>query len=351
MLDAQNRRQWMAEAGEVLVIGECLEGQLTSTTGEIIAAGRQLADDLNTTLSCGLVGHGLEHAAEAALRYGADRSYVVDQALLASFQMELYLEALTRLCRTVNPGVLLMARTQTGRDLAPRLAARLGVSLAPDCLEVKIDPSTQHLLATRPVYGGNALATVLCLQNPQFATIRPKVYSPLSTQDARQGEVVQVPVELDPAMAKTNVVSVAKEEIEGVKLEDARIVVSGGRGLGGPDGFRPLQELANALGAGIGASRAAVDSGWVPYSWQIGLTGKTITPDVYITVGISGASQHIAGCTGAKCIIAINKDREANIFRYARYGIIGDWQKLIAALIEAAEASDKRLDPPQIPTP
>ncbi|HEX9870743.1 MAG TPA: electron transfer flavoprotein subunit alpha/FixB family protein [Candidatus Tectomicrobia bacterium] len=341
----------MADAGEVLVLGECLEGQLMPTTGEIIAAGRQLADDLDTTLGCGLLGHGLEHAAEAALRHGADRSYVVDQALLARFQMELYLEALTRLCRAVSPGVLLMARTPSGRDLAPRLAARLGVSLAQDCLEVKIDPSTKHLLATRPVYGGNAMATLLCLQNPQFATVRPKVYSPLSTQDARQGEVVPVPVELDPAMAKTKVVSVAKEEIEGVKLEDARIVVSGGRGLGGPAGFRPLQELANALGAGIGASRAAVDSGWVPYSWQIGLTGKTITPDVYITVGISGASQHIAGCSGAKCIVAINKDREANIFRYARYGIVGDWQKLIGAIIEAAEAWDKPVDPPQIPTP
>jgi electron transfer flavoprotein alpha subunit len=341
----------MAEAGEVLVLGECLEGQLMPATGEVIAAGRQLADSLHTSLGCGLIGHGLELAADAALKQGADRSYVVDHALLASFQMELYLEALTRLCRAVSPNILLMARTPIGRDVAPRLAARLGVALAQDCLEVKIDPSTKHLLATRPVYGGNAMATVLCLQTPQFATVRPKVYSPLSTQDARQGDVVPISVELDPGMAKTKVVSVTKEETEGVKLEDARIVVSGGRGLGGPEGFRPLQELANVLGAGIGASRAAVDSGWVPYSWQIGLTGKTITPDVYITVGISGASQHIAGCAGAKCIVAINKDREANIFRYARYGIIGDWQKLIGGLIEAAEASDKRIDPPQLPTP
>jgi electron transfer flavoprotein alpha subunit len=341
----------MAEAGEVLVLGECLEGQLMPTTSEIIAAGRQLADTLNTSLSCGLLGHSLEHAAEAALRHGADRSYVVDHELLASFQLDLYLEALTRLCRAVSPGILLMARTPIGRDVAPRLAARLGVPLVQDCLEVNIDPSTKHLLATRPVYGGNAMATVLCLQNPQFATVRPKVYSPLPTQDARRGEVVPVSVELDAAMAKTKVVSVTKEEIEGVKLEDAKIVVSGGRGLGGPEGFRPLQELANALGAGIGASRAAVDSGWVPYSWQIGLTGKTITPDVYITVGISGASQHIAGCSGAKCIVAINKDREANIFRYARYGIVGDWQKLIGGLIEAAEASGKRINPPQLPTP
>jgi electron transfer flavoprotein alpha subunit len=341
----------MADAGEVLVLGECLEGQLTPTTGEIIAAGRRLAHDLSITVACGLLGYGLDGAARAAVARGADRAYVVDDPLLANFQTELYLEALTRLCQAVNPRVLLMARTPIGRDVAPRLAARLGVPLVQDCLEVKIDASTKQLMATRPVYGGNAMATVLCTQNPQFATVRPKVYNPLPAQSDRQGDVVAIQVALDPAMQKTKVVSTTKEEIEGVKLEDARIVVAGGRGLGGPEGFRPLQELANALGAGIGASRAAVDSGWVPYSWQIGLTGKTITPDVYITVGISGASQHIAGCSGAKCIVAINKDRDANIFRYARYGIIGDWQKLLSALIEAAQASDKTTNAAKMPTP
>jgi electron transfer flavoprotein alpha subunit len=341
----------MADAGEVLVLGECLEGQLTPITGEIIAAGRQLADDLGITVACGLIGDDLAGAARTAVTVGADRAYVVDDPLLASFQPELYLEALTRLCRAVNPRVLLMARTPIGRDVAPRLAARLGVPLVQDCLEVKIDASTQQLMATRPVYGGNAMATVVCTQNPQFATIRPKVYNPLPARDDRQGDVRPVQVELDPAMGKTKVVSTVSEEIAAIKLEDARVVVAGGRGLGGPAGFRPLQELANALGAGIGASRAAVDSGWVPYSWQIGLTGKTITPDVYITVGISGASQHIAGCSGAKCIVAINKDRDANIFRYARYGIVGDWQKLLSAVIEAAQISVKTADAPKIPAP
>ena len=339
----------MAEAGEVLVLGECLQGHLVPITGEIIAAGRQLADDLGIGVACGLIGDGIDSTARVAVTLGADRAYVVDDPLLAGFQPELYLEALTKLCQAVNPRVLLMARTSIGRDLAPRLAARLGVPLVQDCLEVKIDTSTKQLLATRPVYGGNAMATVLCTQNPQFATVRPKVYSPLPAQDHRRGEVIPLQVELDPAKGKTKVVSTVKEEISGVKLEDARLVVAGGRGLGGPEGFRPLQELANVLGAGIGASRAAVDSGWVPYSWQIGLTGKTITPDVYITIGISGASQHIAGCSGAKCIVAINKDRDANIFRYARYGIVGDWQKLLGALIEAAQSIDQTADPAKIP--
>jgi electron transfer flavoprotein alpha subunit len=341
----------MADAGEVLVLGESLQGHLTLITGEIIAAGRQLADDLGIGVACGLIGDGLEGAARAAVILGADRAYVVDNPLLASFQPELYLEALTELCRAIPPRVLLMARTPIGRDVAPRLAARLKVPLVQDCLEVKIDTSTKQLLATRPVYGGNAMATVLCTQYPQFATVRPKVYNPLPAQEGRQGEVIPIQIELDLTMGKTKVVSTVHEEIEGVKLEEARIVVAGGRGLGGPEGFRPLQELATALGAGIGASRAAVDSGWVPYSWQIGLTGKTITPDVYITVGISGASQHIAGCSGAKCIVAINKDRDANIFRYARYGIVGDWQKLLGTIIEAAQTIDQPASAAKMPTP
>jgi electron transfer flavoprotein alpha subunit len=341
----------MADAVEVLVLGECSEGELTRTTGEIIAAGRQLADELGTAVACGLLGHGLEQTAQSALRQGADRVYSVDDPGLSRFQVETYLGALTELCRAVTPRILLMARTQMGRDVAPRLAARLGVSLAQDCLELKIDASTKNLLATRPVYGGNAMARVLCTGRPQFATLRPKAYKPLAADANHQGEVVSIQVKLDPSVVKTKVVGVVKDESEGIKLEEAKIVVGGGRGLGGPEGFRPLQELAKALGAGIGASRAAVDSGWVPYSWQIGLTGKTITPDVYITVGISGASQHIAGCSGAKCIVAINKDREANIFRYARFGIVGDWQKLMDAIIQAAQALDTIVDADKIPNP
>jgi electron transfer flavoprotein alpha subunit len=341
----------MAEAGEVLVLGECSEGELSSTTGEIIAVGRQLADELGTTVACGLVGHGLERTARTALSQGADRVYIVQDPGLSGVQVELFLEALLGLCRVVTPHILLMARTPLGRDVAPRLAARLGVSLAQDCLEAKIDAPTENLLVTRPVYGGNAMARVLCTGSPQFATVRPKAFKPLAEDANYQGEIIPIQVGLDPSVVKTKVVDVVKEETEGVKLEEARIVVAGGRGLGGPEGFRPLQELAKALGAGIGASRAAVDSGWVPYSWQIGLTGKTITPDVYITVGISGASQHIAGCSGAKCIVAINKDREANIFRYARYGIVGDWQKLLEAIIHAARALDTNADAGKTPTP
>jgi electron transfer flavoprotein alpha subunit len=325
----------MAEAGEVLVIDEVTGGQLTASTREMLAVGRRLADALGVRLAAGLVGHGIQSTPQEAIHSGADRVYTVDDPLLGASQVELLLEALAHVSRAARPSILLMARTPLGRETAPRLAARLGVSLAQDCVEVGIDPSTRQLLATRPVYGGNAMARVKSIDTPQFATIRPKVYSPLPPDEARRGEVVPMQVALDLSRVRTTVVEVVKEETVGIKLEDARVIVAGGRGLGGPEAFRPLQELAEVLGAGIGASRAAVDSGWVPYSWQIGLTGKTVTPELYITVGISGASQHMAGCSGAKCIVAINKDGDANIFRQARYGVVGDWQKLLPAFTAA----------------
>ena len=238
------------------------------------------------------------------------------------------------LCKEINPGIILIARTNEGREIAPRLAFRLGVGLAQDCLEVSADAATGKLLANRPVYGGNAVAVVSCNYSPQVAAVRPKVYAPLEPDPARQGEVISFPVDLDAALVRSRVIEVVKEEAEGVKLEDASIVVSGGRGLGGPEPFANLEELARLLGGAVGASRAAVDSGWVPASYQVGLTGKTITPDLYITVAISGASQHMAGCSGSKAIVAINKDAEANIFKDARYGVVGDWEKVLTALTE-----------------
>jgi electron transfer flavoprotein alpha subunit len=249
--------------------------------------------------------------------------------------MELYLAALVALCRTVAPDIILLGRTALGRDLGPRLACRLGVGVLQDCLRVELDATSGRLTATRPVYGGNVLAQARCLATPQIAALRPKAYAPLAPDPARQGEVIAVPVALDATMARVAVVRQVRHDSAGVKLEDAIIVVAGGRGLGGPEPFRELQELAGMLGAAMGASRAAVDAGWVPGNWQVGLTGKTITPDLYITVGISGASQHMAGCSGARVIVAINKDAEANIFREARYGVVGDWHVVLPAFMEA----------------
>ncbi|MCY3691474.1 MAG: electron transfer flavoprotein subunit alpha/FixB family protein [Chloroflexota bacterium] len=324
----------MADATGILVFGEAPQGELSSTAQELLAAGRTLADSLGQELAIGLIGADLAGAPQQAIAHGADRAYAVTNPSLGEYHPDLYLAAMQTLASEANPNIILIARNNEGRELAPRLAFRMGVGLAQDCLEVSADASTGKLLANRPVYGGSAVAVVSCNQTPQIAAIRPKTYEPLGADAGRSGQVVNFPVEIDPSAAKTRVVDVVKEEAEGIKLEDARIVVSGGRGLGGPEPFAQLEELANLLGGAVGASRAAVDSGWVPANYQVGLTGKTITPDLYITVAISGASQHMAGCSGSKAIVAINRDADANIFKDARYGVVGDWEKVIPALTE-----------------
>ena len=325
----------MAEAQGILVLGDSAENELSSISRELLAAGRKLADDLGEELAIGLLGDTLDQPSQQAISHGADKVYAVNHPALAEYQVDLYLAAMESLAKDVSPRVILIGRTNEGRELAPRLAFRLGVGLAQDCLEVSVDSASGTLFANRPVYGGNAVAVVSCNYTPQVAAIRPKVYEPMDPDDSRQGQVVSFPVELDSAQARSKVVDVVAEESEGIKLEEARIVVSGGRGLGGPEPFQDLEQLAKALGGAVGASRAAVDSGWVPSSYQVGLTGKTITPEVYITVAISGASQHMAGCSGAKVIVAINKDAEANIFKEARYGVVGDWQEIVPAFTEA----------------
>ena len=323
----------MADATGILVFDAAGDGQLSSTGQELLAAGRGLADTLGQELSIGLVGADAGEAPQQAIAHGADRAYAVTNPALGAYHPDRYLAAMQALAAEAAPGIILIARNNEGRELAPRLAFRLGVGLAQDCLEVAADAATGRLLANRPVYGGSAVAVVSCTQTPQIAAIRPKTYEPLAEDAGRTGQMVTFPVEIDPAVARTRVIDVVKEEAEGIKLEDARIVVSGGRGLGGPDPFAQLEELAGLLGGAVGASRAAVDSGWVPANYQVGLTGKTITPDLYITVAISGASQHMAGCSGAKAIVAINKDADANIFKEARYGVVGDWEKVIPALM------------------
>ena len=325
----------MAEATGVLVLGVATGDDLSLTSREMLAAGRGVADALAEELAIGLLGDTLDVPAQQAISHGADKVYAVTHPLLAQYQVDLYLAAMQALCSEITPRVVLIGRTIEGRELAPRLAFRLGVGLAQDCLEISVDTGSKKLLANRPVYGGNAVAVVSCEYTPQMAAIRPKAYEPLEADTSRQGQVISFPVELEESQAQSRVVDVVREEAAGIKLEDARIVISGGRGLGGPDPFQDLQELAKLLGGAVGASRAAVDAGWVPVSYQVGLTGKTITPDLYITVAISGASQHLAGCSGAKTIVAINRDAEANIFKEARYGVVGDWQQVIPALTEA----------------
>ncbi len=314
----------------ILAVGEVTDGRVASVTHELTAAGKTLDQTLGEGVSVVLMGEGIANLASEVTARGADKVYLVDDPLLKDSQIDASLAVLKRLCDEISPSVVLVGKSLAGRDIGPRLAFRLGVTVAQDCSDLNVDANTKRLVAHRPVYGGNAIAVVAFpSDDPQVAVLRAKAFEPLESDSSRQAEVVNFPAGIDDSVVKARVIETVKEEAEGVRLEDAEIVISGGRGLGGPEPFKDLEELAGLLGAAVGASRAVCDAGWLDHSYQVGLTGKTITPNLYITVAISGASQHMAGCSGAKVIVAINKDKDANIFKEARYGVTGDWQKVL----------------------
>ena len=319
----------------VLIVGEVGNGAATRATSELLAAGRALCNCVGGELAVALIGHSLSAPASQVIHGGGDRVYTVDDPLLEDLPTELCLSALDQIYRASMPRVILFARSGWGRELAARLAGRLGVGLLQDCQEVQAEPESGCLTAVRPAYGGNFLARVRCTALPQIAILLPQAYEPQAPDPTRQGEVLAIPFAHDASQSRVRVLKRVRHAHSGIGLTEARVVISGGRGLGGPEPFRDLEELAGMLGAAVGASRAAVDAGWVPGHLQVGLTGATVTPDLYITVGISGASQHLAGCSGAKVIVAINKDPEAPIFREARYGVVGDWQAVLPAFAQA----------------
>lgn len=324
----------MAEPKGVMIYGETANGNLSSITTEILGCGRRLANDLKEELSCVLIGNQLGEITRKAIAYGADKVYTIEDALFKEYQTDSYVTAIAKLAKDISPRILLFGQTSIGRDLAPRLAFRLGVSLSMDCLDLNINLSTRLLEQTKPVYGGNARAIFTSDTIPQIATVRQKAMSPLAPDESRKGETISFKVEVDPSQIRTRLIETVKEQVAGIKLEDATVVVSGGRGIGGPDGFKQLEELAKALKGAVGASRPPCDNKWMPDTSQVGLTGKIVTPELYIAVAISGASQHLAGCSGSKNIIAINKDPEANIFKEARFGVVGDWKQILPALTQ-----------------
>ncbi|MBM3155326.1 MAG: electron transfer flavoprotein subunit alpha/FixB family protein [Chloroflexi bacterium] len=324
----------MAEPKGVMVFGESVQGTLAAISGELLGCGKQLADALKEELVCILVGSQLGDAPKNAIAAGADKVYTVEDAMLADYQTDSYLMVMEKAIKDISPRILLMGQTSIGRDLAPRLAFRLGVGLAMDTVELSIDPQSRLLQETRPVYGGNARAIFVSEAFPQIATVRSKAMSPLAPDASKQGEVIPLKVELDPSKIRTKVLQTVKEELAGIKLEDAQTIICGGRGIGGPEGFKQLEELAKVLKGAVGASRPPCDNGWVPDTTQIGLTGKIVAPELYIAVGVSGSSQHLAGCSGSKNVVAINKDAEANIFKEARFGVVGDWKQVLPAFAE-----------------
>jgi len=324
----------MSEYKGVMIYGEVIEGKLDAIATELLGCGRKLADDLGQELSAVLAGSDVSSLAQEAIAFGADKVYVVDDPLLKEYQTDSYILVMSKVVQQAMPQIILLGQTSIGRDLAPRLAFRLGTAATMDCMALTIDPDSKRLLPTKPVYGGNAQAIFAYESDPQIATVRAKAMSPLKPDSSRKGEITTIEAGIDPSAIRTKVLEKVKEEVEGVKLEDAPVVIGGGRGIGSAEGFQQLAELAKLLKGAVGATRPACDSGWILDSAQVGLTGKIITPDLYLAVGISGASQHMAGCSSSKTIIAINKDADANIFKEAHYGVVGDWKKVLPAFVE-----------------
>jgi len=307
-------------------------GKAHSVAWELLGQGRKIADALGVSLGAVILGAGVEALAQQAVAYGADTVYLADDPTLAQFRLEPYAALLAKLVREQKPETFFFGATTRGRDLSASLAAELETGLAADCTGLSVEPGTGKLHQVRPAMGGGVLTTVITPnQRPQLASIRPRVFEQPAANAGRTGQVVRVAAAMAEADIPTQVLEVLREE-GGVNLTEAKVIVSGGRGVGGADGFKPLQELADLLGGAVGASRSAVDQGWVSYPHQVGQTGVTVRPDLYIAAGISGAIQHAAGMRGSRYIVAINKDAEAPIFQLADYGIVGDLKVIIPAL-------------------
>jgi len=318
----------------VWVFAEQRNGRLKSVAYELLSRGRQLADTLGTELCVICFGHGINEA-QQLIAYGADKVYLMDAPALSSNQDDLYTKGLVELIEKYKPEIVIAGATSLGRSFIPRVAAILKTGLTADCTGLEIDPETGLLLQTRPTFGGNIMATIICqTKRPQMSTVRPRVFKKGTPDGRRKGQVIRVDFNKQRITSRTKLLSFIDDITEAVKLEDANIIVSGGRGVGKAENFQLLEELAGVMGAALGSSRPPVDDGWVPYSHQVGQTGKTVCPKLYIACGISGAVQHLAGMQTSEAIVAINDDPNAPIFDVATYGIIGDLFKVVPMLIK-----------------
>ncbi len=315
----------------IWVFVEQRDGKIKKVTYELLSAGRKVADGLGEELCAVLPGNGVAGLAPALGEYGADKVFVLESGALEKYTTDGYANAVASLAKQYEPGAILMGCTVAGRDLAAQVAQKLGTGLMTDCTDMSLEEG--QLVFTRPVYAGKAFVKASCPGvRPVMATIRPNVFSVGETQPGRSAEVVSAPA--DTGEIRQVIKDVVLQVSTRPELTEADAIVSGGRGMKGPENFKILEELADVLGAAVGASRAAVDAGWKSHSFQVGQTGKTVSPVLYIACGISGAIQHLAGMSSSKCIVAVNKDPEANIFKVADYGIVGDLFDVVPLLKE-----------------
>jgi len=320
----------------IWVFIEQKNGRVQSVSYELLGKAQELAKKLNTDVSGILIGNKLEDQLDELIFCGADNIYLVEAPELANFQDEPYTNILVKLVTKYKPEILLCGATNVGRSLISRVAINIKAGLTADCTGLDIDLDKKILLQTRPAFGGNIMATIISPNyRPQMATVRHKVFAPLEADKKRKGKIIKE--SFDPALyvSRTKLLDIIDEIESTVNLSEADIIVSGGRGMGGPENFKLLEDLAHVLGSAVGSSRAAVDAGWMPYSHQVGQTGRTVGPKIYFACGISGQIQHLVGMQSSKIIVAINKDPDAPIFKVATYGIVGDLFQIVPALTQA----------------
>jgi electron transfer flavoprotein alpha subunit len=317
----------------VMIIAEQRDGELHKISYELASEGKRLADSLGKNLTAVLLGSRIKDKASSLAHFGADRILVAEDPRLGTYTTDAYVAVIEQIVKNEEPSILLLGASSQGKDLAARLAARLGVGMAQDCTSFSLEDG--RLTAVRPVYAGKAYEKIhFNNSTPQMATARPNVLSISSPDESRSANIEDVPVIIDEASLKTKVVEILKDERGQVDLTEADKIVSGGRGMKSQENYNILEDLANLIGATVGASRSAVDAGWRPHSDQVGQTGKVVSPTLYVACGISGAIQHLAGMSTSKFIVAINKDPDAPIFQKADYGIVDDLFKVVPALTE-----------------
>jgi electron transfer flavoprotein alpha subunit len=317
----------------IWVFVEQKNGKVQSVSYELLGKAQELAKKLNCQVSGVLIGNNLDDQLDEVIWHGADNIYLVQAPEIANFQDEPYTNIIVELVKKYKPEILLCGATAIGRSLISRVAIKIKAGLTADCTGLDIDPEKKILLQTRPAFGGNIMATIISPNfRPQMATVRHKVFQPMDPDKHRKGKIIKESFNSSLYASRTKLLDIVEEVESLVNLAEADIIVSGGRGMQGPENFKLLEELAHVLGAAVGSSRAAVDAGWMPYSHQVGQTGRTVAPKIYIACGISGQIQHLVGMQSSKIIIAINKDPEAPIFKVATYGIVGDLFQIVPAL-------------------
>lgn len=329
----------------VWVFAEQRDGAITPVVIELLGEGRKLADEIGVNLCAILLGKNVDSMAKELVAYGADTVYTADDELLEKFTTDAYTKVITDAINEFKPEIVLYGATHIGRDLAPRIASRVSTGLTADCTKLEIDPDDKKLKQTRPAFGGNIMATIICPNTrPQMSTVRPGVMEKAEKNHSRDGKIVPMSFNLSKDDIRVEVIKTVKTKKDLVSLTDANIIVSGGLGMGSPEGFEMLKQLADKLGGVVGASRAAVDAGWIDHSHQVGQTGTTVKPNLYIACGISGAIQHLAGMQNSDFIIAINKNETAPILDIADYGIVGDVKEIVPLLTEKLDSVDDLIE-------